>query len=198
MLHEQMKPWMSTDGVVITPELVKPSDDGSEIFYRYGINDTHKLWFVQMQDNGCIYSVSVAPKNGVKDDFEYYVLDEKLDFFYPNRFVLRGPSRNMTAEEADKFIEQMKKAKLLISAVQHFFESGPHAVKYWAERAREKINHTNLGDYDLGGVEITDDDCVNIACRVIDGTELSEAVTQYLCEVREVLDAGLDDIEEEL
>ena len=106
----------------ITPELVKPSEDGKEVFYRYGIGDTHKMWFTQDQDNGNIYSVSLTAKDGVKDDFEYYVSDEKLDFFYPNRFVLRGPSRNMTVHEAGEFIEQMKVAQDLIWTVQNFFE----------------------------------------------------------------------------
>ena len=183
----------------ITPELVKPSEDGSEIFYRYGIGDTHKMWFTQNQDNGNIYSVSLTAKDGIKDEFEYYVTDEKMDFFYPNHFVLRGPSRNMTVHEAGEFIEQMKFAQDLIWSVQNFFERGFHAVKYWAERARDYIGAIRLGDYDLDGVEFTDDDYANIGRRVAVSREpLSDAVHQYLLSVREVLDQGLDDIEEDV
>ena len=77
--------------------------------------------------------------------------------------------------------------------------NGPHAVKYWAERAKEYMNGVRLGDYDLDGVEITDDDYANIGRRVAKSREtLGDAVHQYLLGVREVLDAGLDDVEEEL
>ena len=183
----------------ITPELVKPSEDGQEVFYRYGIGDTHKMWFTQNQKNGNIYSVSLTAKQGIKDEFEYYITDDGRDVFYPNRFVLRGPSRNMTVHEAGAFIEQMKFAQDLIWTVQNFFERGPHAVKYWTERAKEHMDSIRLGDYDLDGVEITDDDYVNIGRRVAKSREpLSDAVHQYLLSVREVLDNGLDDIEEEI
>ena len=198
MLTQVLKPWQSGFGVTIVPELVKASDDGSEIFYRYGINDTHKLWFTQMQDSGNIYSVSISAKQGICDEFEYYASGAHTDDFYPNRFVLRGPSRNMTIEETGAFIEDMRRAQTILHGVQKFFETGVHALKYWAERASEAIMGTHLGDYDLDGVEFTHDDYEEIARRVVAGESLDAVVHQYLLETRELLDAGLDDIEEEL
>jgi hypothetical protein len=198
MLTQVLRPWNSGFGITITPELVKASEDGSEIFYRYGINDTHKVWFTQMQDSGNIYSVSISAKQGVTDEFEYYASGQHTDDYYPNRFVLRGPSRNMTVEDTGLFIEDMKRAQNILHGIQRFFETGVHALKYWAERANEAIMHTNLGDYDLGGVEFTHDDCEEIARRVVAGESLDTVVHQYLLDTRELLDAGLDDLEEEL
>lgn len=196
MLYEQLKTWSNDNGVVITPELVKPSDDGSEIFYCYGINDTHKMWFVQMQDNGCIYSVSIAPRNGVRDEFEYYASGASNDDFYPNRFVLRGPSRNMTVEETGQFIVELQKAQTMLFGVQRFFETGVHAFQYWAECAKDAIAKVRLGDYDLDGVEFTHDDAYTIAQRVVAGESLDIAVHQYLLETRALLDEGLDEIDD--
>jgi hypothetical protein len=47
-------------------------------------------------------------------------------------------------------------------------------------------------------VEFTHDDCEEIARRVVAGESLDTVVHQYLLDTRELLDAGLDDIEEEL
>jgi hypothetical protein len=201
MLYEELKPWIDENGVSITPELVKPSEDGSEIFYRYGINDTHKLWFVQMQDNGCIYSVSIAAKNDVRDEFEYYASGASNDDFYPNRFVLRGPSRNMTVEETGLFIADLQKAQTMLLGIQRFFETGVHALKYWTECAKHAIAKVHLGDYDLEGVEFTHDDAFAIAQRVVAGEQLDAVVHQYMLETRVLLDEGLeepDDIDEEV
>lgn len=196
MLYEQLKVWRDESGVVVTPELVKPSDDGSEIFYRYGINDTHKLWFVQMQDNGCIYSVSIAPKDGVRDEFEYYASGASNDDFYPNRFVLRGPSRNMTVEETGRFIAELQNAQTMLLGIQRFFETGVHALKYWTECAKHAIARARLGDYDLEGVEFTHDDACTIAQRVVAGEQLDAVVHQYMLETRVLLDEGLDEIDD--
>lgn len=51
----------------------------------------------------------------------------------------------------------------------------------------------NLNDYELGGVELTEDDYIIIAERLKTGAEsLEKAVDERLCEIREVLDMGLD------
>lgn len=200
MLTQILHPWHSGFGVTITPELVKASEDGSEIFYRYGINDTHKLWFTQMQDSGNIYSVSISAKQGLVDEFEYYASGATNDDFYPNRFVLRGPSRNMTVEETGRFITELQNAQTMLLGVQRFFETGVHALKYLAECAKHAIAKVHLGDYDLEGVEFTHDDACAIAQRVLAGEQLDTVVHQYMLETRVLLDEGLeelDDIEEE-
>ena len=52
----------------------------------------------------------------------------------------------------------------------------------------------NLGDYDLEGVEFTEDDFVTIAERLKNSNKtLEEIVDKYLYEIREVLDIGLEE-----
>lgn len=65
------------------------------------------------------------------------------------------------------------------------------------ENVKEYLKAVNLNDYDLGGVEITEEDCEKIVNEVnSDGSNLVNVVSQYLYRIREILDAGLDDIEE--
>lgn len=55
----------------------------------------------------------------------------------------------------------------------------------------------NLGDYDLDGCEITYENFETIAERVNAGKGTIESVTDdYLYEIREILDEGLEDIED--
>lgn len=64
---------------------------------------------------------------------------------------------------------------------------------------RECIEAINLDEYDLGGCEVgSDDDCMIILDRVIKtGRGLADVVHEFLLEVREVLDDGLEDLFEE-
>lgn len=65
------------------------------------------------------------------------------------------------------------------------------------EKVKEYFDTINLNHYDLGGCEFQDDDFETIAKRVDAGKGNIESVTDdYLYEVREILDEGLDDIEE--
>lgn len=62
------------------------------------------------------------------------------------------------------------------------------------------LQDVNLGDYDLGGVELTEEDYEAIL-RHVQATEegertLEEIVDAYLFEVRDILDAGLENMEE--
>ena len=56
----------------------------------------------------------------------------------------------------------------------------------------------NLNDYDLGGVEIVEDDFKTILERANKNTNknLEDIISDYLYEIREILDAGLEDIDE--
>jgi hypothetical protein len=61
-----------------------------------------------------------------------------------------------------------------------------------AEKVKEYIESINLDDYDLGGVEITEEDYEEIAHRVNGtGGNLSNAVDTYLYGIRATLDEGL-------
>lgn len=61
------------------------------------------------------------------------------------------------------------------------------------KRVREHFDGVNLGDYDLEGVEFTEDDFSTISERVEKGCSVEAAVHSYLLEIREVLDAGLEE-----
>lgn len=50
----------------------------------------------------------------------------------------------------------------------------------------------NLGDYDLGGVEITEEDYEAIRTKIEEGEKLEKAVESYLIGIRNVLDEGLE------
>lgn len=56
----------------------------------------------------------------------------------------------------------------------------------------------NLNDYDLGGVEITEEDYEIILERANKNINknLEDIISDYLYEIREILDAGLEDIDE--
>lgn len=60
------------------------------------------------------------------------------------------------------------------------------------EKVRAYIKTINLNDYDLGGVEITDEDIMMIVEEIEAGTKLETAVEEYLLEVRRILDESLD------
>ena len=65
------------------------------------------------------------------------------------------------------------------------------------EKVKEYFNTINLNDYDLGGCEISEEDLETIAERVDAGKGTVESATDdYLYEVREILDEGLEDVEE--
>lgn len=65
------------------------------------------------------------------------------------------------------------------------------------EKVKEYFDTINLNHYGLGGCEFQDDDFEIIAERVEAGKGTIESVTDdYLYEVREILDEGLEDIEE--
>ena len=61
------------------------------------------------------------------------------------------------------------------------------------EMIRDYFDGVNLGNYDLDGVEFTDDDFRTIAERTKSESNLEKVVHEYLLEVREVLDIGLED-----
>ena len=173
-----------------------PSEDG--MFYRYDVDGRYNLWFVQ-HENGNIYSVSMAAKRNLNSEFEFYITDAHNDMFYPNQFTLCTHNGHMNANDIAAYIKELADAQELLLSAQHFFETSVHAEKYWSERAKEYISTVRLGDYDLDGVEITDDDYANIGRHVVMSREtLTDAVHQYLLSVREVLDQGLDDIEEDV
>lgn len=66
-----------------------------------------------------------------------------------------------------------------------------HLVKEYFE------TNVNLGDYELEGVEITEDDYRTIAARwETSGKSLESIVYEYLLSIREVLDDGLEDFDD--
>ena len=71
-----------------------------------------------------------------------------------------------------------------------------HYNKIWIKEYIE--NAINLNDYDLGGVEITDEDIESICiCAEKNPHLLPSIVDDYLYDIRDVLDAGLEELEDE-
>lgn len=65
------------------------------------------------------------------------------------------------------------------------------------EMIKDYFDDIDLGDYDLDGIEFTDDDFETMAERFERENDLEKVVHEYLLEVREVLDNGLKDCYEE-
>jgi hypothetical protein len=66
------------------------------------------------------------------------------------------------------------------------------------DKVEEYLDTINLNDYGLGGVEISEEDMEEIADKVNEtGCDLEDAVDDVLYGIREILDQGLDDIEDE-
>ena len=65
------------------------------------------------------------------------------------------------------------------------------------EIVRDYLENINLNDYELGGCEVgSDDDCELIITRFNNGEgTLEEVVDKFLCDVREILDEGIEDEE---
>ena len=61
------------------------------------------------------------------------------------------------------------------------------------EKLKAYLETINLNDYDLGGVEITEEDLEMIYEEMQCGTSMKTAVDDHLYEIRRVLDEGLDD-----
>lgn len=51
--------------------------------------------------------------------------------------------------------------------------------------------YDKLSDYDLEGIEITDEDVNNVMTLIEDGEDYEEAITFVLCAIRDCLDDGL-------
>lgn len=64
------------------------------------------------------------------------------------------------------------------------------------EEIKKYVESVNLNDWELGGVEITEEDLYEVKKLVEAGKTLEDAVDTYLKKVREILDEGLEDEEE--
>lgn len=56
------------------------------------------------------------------------------------------------------------------------------------DNIRKYLNKINLNDYDLGGVELTEEDIDNIENKINAGSSLEEATDDVLYAIRECLD----------
>lgn len=57
---------------------------------------------------------------------------------------------------------------------------------------KKYIDTINLSDYDLDNVELVDEDYDEIIRKINAGLSLPTAIGTHLCEIRQVLDEGLD------
>lgn len=182
---EQIKP-------ILELHIADAHDD--EQFYRYCVGD-YRVWFSQKNDNGNIYSVSIAPQKGVTTDFELYAIDRTMDRFYPDEFTITGHCPRLSIEQGQQYIVAMQRALDCLEAIKTLFLSGPHYELYCMCRVEEAFRNIRLGDYDLDGVEITPEDIANVTLRVMAGADAADAWHDYLLSIRETLDIGLDEME---
>ena len=66
------------------------------------------------------------------------------------------------------------------------------------EKIKEYLNNINLNDYDLGGVEISDEDINNIEEKVLKGKNIEVATNEVLYDIRDVLDENDNSMTEEM
>lgn len=179
-------------------------------FYRYSVGD-YRVWFSQKNDTGHIYNASIVPKDGdVSTDFELFADDDTRDCFYPNKFTIRGRCPYMTIEDAQKYMAAMNNAVDHLKAIKTLFLEGKHYELFCRQRIIDTMEYVDLGDYDLEGVELTDDDIDTLTRRVCSIRDvefintlmsnryvdvLMPIVSEYMCEIRDVLDAGLEECE---
>lgn len=113
---------MDKPKIVLEVKIKRP--DGVNTFYRYRIKNV-QFWFEETND-GNIYSVYINANN---DKLEYFLdceYDETLEYpvFRPLKTRFRHKNGFITAEESDDFIESIKDAKIIASAIDAFFENG--------------------------------------------------------------------------
>lgn len=117
---------------------------------------------------------------------EYNSLDTGVEYTCPLTDIIDALYA-FSCLNADKTIEDNQS-----------FESGVHGENSTdtLEKVKEHFKTINLNRYDLGGCEFVEEDFETIAERVDAGKGTIENVTaDYLYEVREILDEGLEDIE---
>lgn len=109
-------------------ELTK-ENEGDDIFYRYNIDGT-KVWFMQQQDNGNIYTVSIRPGDEFDDIVEFYMQDDyHSDVYYPLGIEICTRQR-LTLKQMDEYIDLMQHTKEVATAIMNIFESGIHKECY--------------------------------------------------------------------
>lgn len=64
-------------------------------------------------------------------------------------------------------------------------------------KVKEYFETLNLNDFNLGGVEIVEEDFEAMAEKLNKNTDVKNVVEEYLYNVRKILDEELEDIEEE-
>ena len=100
----------------------------------------------------------------------------------------------MSTSEVDAFVQEVQEAQAYLHAVQEFFRTSEHAVKYWKHRAMEMTQHVYPGNYGLTDFQLDDGDLQYIAQQVIDGDSLENAMHHVLQQYSNMR----DEMEEEL
>lgn len=186
-----------------TLELEEMDDNEETTFYAYNFNDW-KVWFTQ-HDNGRIYSVSVA-KQG-EQYFGTSIASDKIGGWYPNRFLVSANHNSKNTADMRAYLNELKEACDMMDSIEYFLYNSKHYELYCRQQVIDTLEKANLGDYDLEGVEITDDDVDTLTRRIYAMRDadfiyalthdskhnvLAPIVEEYLIGIREVLDAGLE------
>lgn len=178
-------------------ELKIPDEKDGSVFYRYVVGD-FKIWFTQY-DDGNIFGVMTAANSPSKEKFSLRAFDSNKEpnlQAYPNSFTMSCNNSLMSIEQTAQYIKETQEALDCLESIKELFFQGPHFELYCKKAIENILEHTNLDNYELGGVEITSDDVTNIASKIHAGDDINAAVDEYLTGIREILDAGLDEQEE--
>lgn len=117
-------------------ELKKVRDEG-DIFHRYNIDGT-QVWFVQYQDSGNIYTVSVRAGDEIKEDFRFYVQDgSHNERYYPEYIEINTNHERLTIGQVDDYVSGLLYAKKIAKAIMELFENGEHIELY-------KLHHKEM------------------------------------------------------
>ena len=175
-------------------------DDDKAMFYSYDIGVTHHMWFTQELSSGNIYSVSIVRNQ--RDFREVNIYSRNVDnhTYFPTHFTASIPGNECSAEEMPAWIALLREAQNVMQAVTEFFAKSEQYRFYCKRHVEREMDRVDLGNYELDGVEFTDDDIDNMTLMMFNAhaMDAKDIVHEYLVGIREVLDAGLEDEHEEL
>lgn len=173
-------------------------DGEKAMFYSYDIGDTHHMWFTQELNSGNIYSVSIVRNQ--RDFREVNIYSRNVDnyTYFPTRFTASIPGNECDVNDMPAWIALLSEAQDVMKAVTDFFAQSAQYRFYCQRHVEREMDKVKLGDYDLDGVEFTEDDVNNMTLQMMNAHSMDAkaVVHDYLSSIRDVLDAGLD--EEEL
>ena len=111
--------------------------DENDVFYRYNI-DGNLIWFSQKQDNGNIYSVSVALKNISNKYFDVWVKCDDNKIFYPNNIEIEMKHSHFETEDVSRIVADIHYVDKLCNMIMSIFKTEEH-YDLWYEHHKNNV-----------------------------------------------------------